>query len=115
MFAAHLNLSVAAFSLTHSGEEVRQIVIDQPTDFNLRVKITVGSPDAIVAFTDDDSSANYEYRFYLSRNVDTVQYQIGETHNAVYTVIYIQCMGVYCVTYAYFGRWHIYRYKMCVF
>ena len=81
MFAAHLDLSVTAFSLTDSvtGEEVKQIVIDQPTKFNLGVQITVGSPDAIVAFT-DDGDANYEYRFYLSRNADTVQYQIGKTH-----------------------------------
>ena len=71
---------MTAFSLIHSesGEPVNKITINQPTVFSLGVMVKVGNADGIVAFTDGDS-ANYEYRFYLSRNADTVQYQLGET------------------------------------
>ena len=71
---------MTAFSLidTTSGEPINKITIDKSAKFNLGVRVKVGKIDGIVPFT-DDGSLNYEYRFYISRIADTIQYEIGET------------------------------------
>ena len=79
VLSAFLDLSVTAFSLidTTSGEPVNKITIDKQAKFSLGVRVKVGKTDGIVPFTAGDSP-NYEYHFYISRDADTIQYEIGE-------------------------------------
>ena len=72
---------MTAFSLIDptSGEPVNKITIDKRAKFNLGVRVKVGKTDGIVPFTVEDSP-NYEYRFYISRDADTIQYEIGEAN-----------------------------------